>query len=503
MKSMKKIIPLLVVLTTIVLISCTGGSEKNNNSNDVIIENEQFKLVVRSNAIAKSLVLKSSGEECLMPGESIPLFSVTQERPYHNEIKLGHPNKKTTFQADTIYREGDRLIVGFELVPYEAIIKINETQSYVGFSLEGFKVEPGTYPDYLKITPPPATEICLLQLAIRDRENFGEWLNVSWDDNVAINVLGTDPYAYIDFEKRNGFTVLKASAIKEIQFEGTGAALIVSGSDKLLDNIKRLEEDFDLPRGVESRRSDLINASYYWTANVNPSNVDEHIKYAKMGGFRTMSIYYPSFEGPGGYSIIGRYEIDKRLYPNGKDDLRAMLDKIKAAGITPGVHFLHSHIGRNSQYVTPIPDYRLNLVRTFNLSENLGMSDSVVHVEQNPTGSTMADGCRVLKVGTELISYESFTTEAPYKFIGCVRGVNQTTVNSLPKGSTIGILDVSEFGATSVYIDQRTSLQDEIAGKIANIYDAGFQFIYFDGSEGVNPPFGINVALAQDRKSVV
>ncbi|NLJ01256.1 MAG: hypothetical protein GX371_08935, partial [Bacteroidales bacterium] len=154
---MKKIIPLLVVLTTIVLISCTGGSEKNNNSNDVIIENEQFKLVVRSNAIAKSLVLKSSGEECLMPGESIPLFSVTQERPYHNEIKLGHPNKKTTFQADTIYKEGDRLIVGFELVPYEAVIKINETPSYVGFSLEGFKVEPGTYPDYLKITPPPAT----------------------------------------------------------------------------------------------------------------------------------------------------------------------------------------------------------------------------------------------------------------------------------------------------------------------------------------------------------
>lgn len=36
--------------------------------------------------------------------------------------------------------------------------------------------------------------------------------------------------------------------------------------------------------------------------------------------------------------------------------------------------------------------------------------------------------------------------------------------------------------------------------KIANIYDAGFQFIYFDGSEGVNPPpFGINVGLAQYR----
>ncbi len=111
----------------------------------------------------------------------------------------------------------------------------------------------------------------------------------------------------------------------------------------------------------------------------------------------------------------------------------------------------------------------------------------------------MADGCRVIRAGTELISYEGYTTEPPYKFTGCVRGIDNTTINALPAGYFAGILDVSEFGATSVYIDQRTSLQDEIAEKIANIYDAGFQFIYFDGSEGVNPPFGINVALAQYR----
>lgn len=197
--------------------------------------------------------------------------------------------------------------------------------------------------------------------------------------------------------------------------------------------------------------------------------------------------------------MIGSYEIDKTLYPNGKEDLQKMLDKIKAEGIVPGVHFLHSHIGRKSRYVTPLPDYRLNLVKTFNLSENLGRDDTTVYVEQNPEGSVMAEGCRVLKVGTELISYENFTTTVPYKFTGCKRGIDNTTVNSLPKGYSIGILDVSEFGATSVYINQKTSLQDEIAEKIAAIYDAGFQFFYFDGSEGVDPPFGINVALAQYR----
>lgn len=495
---MKKPFIFLLMTLNIVFISCIGDNSKSTNENDIILENEQFKLVIGSNAIAKSLVLKSTNEECLKQGENIAVFSATQERPYLNEIKLGHPNKKTIFQADTIYREGDKLIVGFELVPYKAVIRVKETAAYIAFNLDSFIID-DVYPSYFKITPPPATEICLLKLPVRKRTNFGEWLNVSWDEKAAINVLATDEYASIDFEEREGYHILRADAIKDLKFKGTGAALIVCESDKLLDNIACIEEDFNLPKGVESRRNDMINASYYWVYNVNPEIVDIHLRYALMGGFRAMSMYYPSFEEGAGYSDIGSYEINKKMYPNGKEDLRKMLNKIKAAGITPGVHFLHSHIGRNSKYVTPVPDYRLNLVKTFNLSKDLGKDDTVVYVEQNPEGTVMAEGCRVLKVGTEFISYENFTTTPPYKFVGCVRGIDKTTINSLPKGTMIGILDVSEFGATSIYIDQRTSLQDEVAEKIANIYDAGFGFMYFDGSEGVNPPFGVNVALAQYR----
>ncbi|MDD4009394.1 MAG: hypothetical protein PHQ67_06225 [Fermentimonas sp.] len=496
---------ILLLLMVVCFSIYSGNSTKIDESvvviegeSDVVIENEQYRLIVGNNAIAKSLVLKSTNEECLMQGENIALFSVTQERPYHNELKLGHPNKRSTYQADTVYREGENLIVGFELIPYQAVIKIKETPSYIGFTLHDF-ITDNIYPDYLKITPPPATELTILQLPIRDRDNFGEWLNVSWDENAAINVLGTDVYASIDFEKRNGFKILKATAIKDIKFKGTGAALIVTETDNLLNNIAQVEEDFILPKGVEGRRNDLINASYYWTGSVNPENVDQHIKYAKLGGFRLMSINYTSFEKSRGYRLIGNYEIDEQHYPNGKDDLREMLDKIKAAGITPGIHILHSHIGRDSKYVTPVPDYRLNIVKSFNLSENLGMNDTIIYVEQNPEGTTMADGCRVLRVGTELISFDGYTTTWPYKFSGCIRGIDDTTINSAQKGSFIGILDVSEFGATSVYINQQTSLQDEVAEKIADIYDAGFKFVYFDGSEGVNPPFGINVALAQYR----
>ena len=183
------------------------------------------------------------------------------------------------------------------------------------------------------------------------------------------------------------------------------------------------------------------------------------------------------------WSKKGDYDWRKSIYPNEREDLENLLKKIKGKGISPGLHFLHSHIGRDSRYVTPIPDHRLNLLKYFTLAKPLGTSDTEIFVEQNPVSTTLADGMRMLKIGTELVSYESYTTSWPYKFIGCTRGVDKTTINSLPVGTIFGLLDVSEFGTQrSVYIDQRTSLQDEIAEKLENIYNAGFEFCYFDGS---------------------
>jgi len=94
------------------------------NIQDIILENEQMRLVVGGDCLAKSLVHKPTGEECLAAGEEIALFSVTQERPFNNEVKLAHPNKRTTFQANRLRREGDRLIVGFEIIPYEVVIAV-------------------------------------------------------------------------------------------------------------------------------------------------------------------------------------------------------------------------------------------------------------------------------------------------------------------------------------------------------------------------------------------
>lgn len=95
--------------------------------------------------------------------------------------------------------------------------------------------------------------------------------------------------------------------------------------------------------------------------------------------------------------------------------------------------------------------------------------------------------------------FKGYTTEPPYRFTGCKRGEYSTIVKNHPLGLIGGILDVSEFGATSVHIDQNSSLQDEIADKIADAFNTGFRFVYFDGSEATNAPFEFHVPNAQYR----
>ncbi|MBP3437674.1 MAG: hypothetical protein J6K61_07215 [Clostridia bacterium] len=465
----------------------------------IILENKSFALTLGADCVAESLICKANGEECLMPGKRISLFSVTQPRPFNNEVKLAHPNKRTTFQANRVRKEGDSLIVGFEITPFEAEIAVTVTDAYMVFTLKDFIIHPLDY-DWLNMTPPPVSEFRLIQLPVKNRERFGEWLNVSWDDNTTVNVLANNPYPRIDSERRDGYRLMTADALKGVKLKGCQAALIVSQTDKFLDAMDCLEEDYHLPHGARSRRSESINVSAYWGGNINPTNVDAHIAFAKKGGFRHMLMYSSCFvKYDNGYLLYGNYDL-RDEYPNGIEDVKKMLDKIKAAGITPGIHILQTHIGTMSRYVTPEVDPRLNITDYFTLAKDVSETDDVVEVLQNPEFAEMHPNRRVLNFDGEAIYYESYTTEPPYRFLGCKRGHYRTNVKPHKAGTIGGILDVSEYGGTSIYIDQKTDLQDEIAKKLAAIYNAGCEFIYFDGSEGANPdPYEIYIPLAQYR----
>ena len=472
---------------------------------DIVIENAKMRLVIGGDGRARSLREKKSGEEMLVEEPSGPFFSVTQMRPFNNEIKLHHPNTRTTYRANRVRREGNRLFVGFETAPYEAVVDVtNSDDGYVAFKLVRFDVRRGIdYSEWYTMDLPPAESFRVAQLEVLDRTNFGEWLNVMWDDRAACAVMGLDEFADIHNVARSKMHVLTADLLKGLRLVNGAAAVVVgAGGKDFLDSVDAVERDYNLPRGVQSRRSKKLNASIYWTGEITPENADDEIAIARKGGFTMMLMYFPVFSGnhEWAYGVLGDYMYNKD-YPNGQSDVKKLLDRVKAAGITPGYHTLQTHIGIRSSYVTPVADARLNKTRRFTLAKPIGEKGPVdeIFVYENPVDVAMHPKTRVLQFGGELFSYEKHTETPPYRFLGVKRGTYETRAQAHPVGQVGGTLDLSEFGADSCYIDQATDLQDEIAAKIANICDAGMEFMYFDGSEGVNPPCGVNVARAQYR----
>ncbi len=478
---MKHVLSTLCVLL-FPLLAQAGGA-------DVVIENAAVRLVIGADGAARSLIHKSTGEECLAAEMRTPICAITQYRPYDNENFLIYPAKPRVFPACWVERRGDRLYVGFEDTYDIAVIRLDIEDDYIGFSLErvDYRIEAYGVKRQTEID-----EFALLRLPLRPRAHFGEWLNVVWDDRVAVNLLGTHPGTRIDAFPTAVATTLYAGLDAQVGLFGPGAALVVSSREGLLPAIGQIERDYDLPRGVESRRDGSYRCSYYSLRGVTPENIDAHIEYARRGGFRTMMVYYVDFA-----RSCGHYGW-REEYPGGMEDLRYVTDRIRAAGMIPGLHFHYSKVGVNDPYINGgHPDTRMSSVCELVLAEPAGAADTVLVVEGNTQGLRREEGRRLLHLGDELISYADCTTRPPYMLTGCRRGLHNSQPAAHAAGSRARLLDVDDW-PLFVRIDQNTGIQREIAGRLGRIYaEAGFRFVYFDGAEDVPMPYWYNVSRSQ------
>jgi hypothetical protein len=181
-------------------------------------------------------------------------------------------------------------------------------------------------------------------------------------------------------------------------------------------------------------------------------------------------------------------------------DLQEIVAKISAAGIIPGLHIFYTMANADDAYVTPEPDPRLNLLRSFTLAETIDASAIVVPIEENPRLCTMEDGKRVIRIQNELISYKQYSANPPYRFEDCQRGALGTKAAPHEMSSRVGLLDVYGWGGPLfVRFTQDTSIQAEVADRLKAIYEqAGFKFVYFDGAEQVPAPYWYTISRAQE-----
>lgn len=188
--------------------------------------------------------------------------------------------------------------------------------------------------------------------------------------------------------------------------------------------------------------------------------------------------YYPNFENKWGHNRIG--------FTGGRSaTLPEYGAQLKAAGIRYGLHTLCEFLqpGNNS-HVAPVPSDSLAIMQRTRISKTLSSADTVITLEDtcylNEFGGWEGNHTNVLKIGKELIEYESITTTYPYTLKNIRRGLYGTARGTYPAGTEIVKLQPNCYRGFAPDLD----LQDSYAGFYGRwLTEGGMDYIDFDGLE--------------------
>ena len=182
----------------------------------------------------------------------------------------------------------------------------------------------------------------------------------------------------------------------------------------------------------------------------------------------------------------GDYRPSPNLYPEGFRDVKAVVDKLHAAGIAAGLHTLSFSIDKDCEWVTPTPDPSLAKEKTYTLAEAIGVDDALVSLAE-PTDDLpthvnyLIRRSMTLQVDDELIEY---TQVRPHAVAACKRGACGTRAAPHARGAKVHHLKEcwSRF-----LPDGDSALFSEVASRTAAaINECGFDFAYFDGLDGAH-----------------
>lgn len=280
---------------------------------------------------------------------------------------------------------------------------------------------------------------------------------------------------------------LQASCHKRFGFVGASAAVIGCPTKELRDVMKEVVLAApELPHSTvggpwaldspDNRGSYLFN--YY---DMTVKTVDDWIAMARAAGVNQFD-----FHGGGSFRF-GDCLPNPALYPNGRADFKAVIDKLHAAGIKAGLHTYAFFIDKKCPWVTPIPDPRLGKDATFTLAADLAAdAGSVIVQESTEKMSNVTDffirNSVTLQIDDELITYKQIDKQRPYAFTECQRGAWGTKPAAHQAGAKVHHLKEC-FGLFAP--DGDSTLLEEVAAKTAEMYnECGFDMIYLDALDG-------------------
>jgi hypothetical protein len=417
----------------------------------VVLENDCLKWEITAEGRTLHLVDKATGIDYVKPATDSCVASVRKAGRNHNASKISY--------------ESGRLAIAFADCGVRAILRPKIEKRYLTLEV-------------VSVDGDPVEEMTFLYVPLA--------LKGALDEPFACCALALNLKTNVP-EIPGPNSLLRAMCYPRFGLRGAQVALIACPQKDLRDVMKEaVAAAEDLPRsnlgGPWALDAEINRGSYLFDfGSITEATVDQWIDLVKALGLNQIDFH------TGSSLRFGDCAPNPKLFPNGRASVKAVLDKLHAAGIAAGLHTYAFFIAKDTPYVTPIPDPRLGKDATFTLAEPLTPEANTVPVAEPTKDMSALTGFFVrnsvtLQIDDELVTYSGIAKEPPYAFTGCARGACGTKPAAHDNGAKVAHLKEC-FGLFTP--DADSTLLAEVARNQAETFnECGFDMMYLDALDG-------------------
>ena len=398
---------LVALVAALSVVTGAGvGAKKGTGDMGFVIENEFAKYAVGSDGGNLHFIDKHSGKD---------YCDVKSKTRFAQVKKAGR-----AYDCSRVTFAGGKITVDFGDAGVTAVIKAESKKHYFIFevvSVTGDGVEEMTFADMqLTLKGDPSEPFACCAMALNLKTNVPE-------------IPGMN-------------NRLRASCYPRFGFAGAKVAIVACPMAEMRPTMQEVvTASPELPHsangGPWALDGRINRGSYLFNFDgVSEANVDEWIRVVMSMGMTQIDFH-------GGSSFrFGDCRPNPATYPNGRASLKAVIDKLHAAGIKAGLHTYAFFMDKSCPLVTPKPDPRLGKDATFTLAEDLTADAAAVQVLESTEKMSTVTGffernSVTLMVDDELITYGGVSKTPPYSFTTCARGALGTTASSHAKGAKV------------------------------------------------------------------
>ena len=354
----------------------------------------------------------------------------------------------------------------------------------------------------------------------------GSLSNVVMDDRSGVVLRGYVPEIDMDNCHESEIAPFDretwVSVSREFGFSGMRYGFAAGPADKLLAMLRHMARAAGMVQtgcgGPWSLESEANRGAYIFGTWMDMGSADDWIRLLDKAGCQMFHLH-------AWWLHRGSYEVNPYCFPNGMADMKKLVDRLHAAGKRVSTHSLSAVVQFGDRHISPEWFDDLATDASYALARPYRRGDTELWVTTKPVEDVHAKilngvtNGNILRLGDDLLQYDDFTVEPPYRFTGVhVAREPYGDAQTFDPAQALGAESASKEGGTGRtraltrteypagsrvdYLHHRyaefvakpgSRLAEVLTDRLAEVFNTlELDGIYFDGSEAMNTRYAID-----------